>query len=118
VTAAISDVSPSRTTVCVTLQSDLKWTQHANNIIANAYKSLGFLKRNLKTSNTNIKSQAYLSLVRPKRCCNEGQVRVCSMSVTLLVLWYLLQAYLAARCWTISILLQCSTVWGFQTEHA
>ena len=26
--------------------------------------SLGFLKRNLKTSNTNIKSQAYLSLVR------------------------------------------------------
>jgi hypothetical protein len=29
-------------------------------------KSLGFLKRNLKTSNTNIKSQAYISLVRPK----------------------------------------------------
>jgi hypothetical protein len=28
--------------------------------------SLWFLKRNLKTSNTNIKSQAYLSLVRPK----------------------------------------------------
>ena len=50
----------------ITLQSDLKWTQHANNIVANANKSLGFLKRNLKTSNTNIKSQAYLSLVRPK----------------------------------------------------
>jgi hypothetical protein len=45
---------------------DLKWTQHANNIVADANKSLGFLKRNLKTSNTNIKSQAYLSLVRPK----------------------------------------------------
>ena len=29
-------------------------------------KSLGFLKRNLKTSTTNIKSQAYLSLVRQK----------------------------------------------------
>ena len=29
-------------------------------------KSLGFLKRNLKTSKTNIKSQAYISLVRPK----------------------------------------------------
>jgi hypothetical protein len=70
----------------ITLQSDLKWTQHANNIVANANKSLGFLKRNLKTSNTNIKSQA-----------NVGQVRVCSMSVTLLVLWYMLQAYLAAR---------------------
>ena len=50
----------------ITLQSDLKWTQHANNIVANANKSLGSLKRNLKTSNTNIKSQAYLSLVRPK----------------------------------------------------
>ena len=59
-----------------------------------------------------------ISFVLSRRCCNEGQVRVCSMSVTLLVLWYLLQAYLAARRWTISILLQCSAVWGFQTEHA
>jgi hypothetical protein len=50
----------------ITLQSDLKWTQHTNNIVASANKSLGFLKRNLKTSNTNIKSQAYLSLVRSK----------------------------------------------------
>jgi hypothetical protein len=50
----------------ITLQYDIKWTQHTNNIVANANKSLGFLKRNLKTSNTNIKSQAYLSLVRPK----------------------------------------------------
>jgi hypothetical protein len=25
----------------ITLQSDLKWTQHANNIVANANKSLG-----------------------------------------------------------------------------
>jgi hypothetical protein len=33
------------------------------------------------------------------------QEKVCSMSVTLLVLWYLLQAYLAARRWTIAILL-------------
>jgi myo-inositol-hexaphosphate 3-phosphohydrolase len=65
----------------ITLQSDLQWTQHAINIVANANKSLGFLKRNLKT-----------------------------MYVTLLVLWYLLQAYLAARRWTISILLQCSAV--------
>jgi hypothetical protein len=61
-TGAISDDSPSRTTVCVrldkkavcsakyigiTLQSDLKSTQHANNIVANANKSIGFLKRNL-----------------------------------------------------------------------
>jgi hypothetical protein len=51
------------------------------------------------------------------RCCNVGQVRVCSISVMLLVVWYRLQAYLAARRWTISILLQCSAVWGSQTEH-
>lgn len=50
----------------ITLQSDLKWNQHINSITANASKSLGFLKRNLKTSNTNIKSQAYQALVRPK----------------------------------------------------
>jgi hypothetical protein len=62
-------------------------------------------------------SSIYIQTSSCRRCCNEGQVRVCSMSVTLLVFWYLLQAYLAARRWTISILLQCSTVWGFQTEH-
>jgi hypothetical protein len=60
----------------INLQSGLKWTQHTNNIVANANKSLGFLKRNLW-----------------------------SISVTLLVLLYRLQAYLAARHWTISILL-------------
>jgi hypothetical protein len=36
----------------INLQSSLKWTQHTNNIVANANKNLGFLKRNLKTSNT------------------------------------------------------------------
>ena len=52
-----------------------------------------------------------------RRCCSVGQVRVWSISVTLLVLWCRLQAYLAARRWTISILLRCSAVWGSQTEH-
>jgi hypothetical protein len=86
----------------ITLQSDLKWTQHTNNIVANANKSLEFFKRNLKTS--------MISFVLSRRCCNVGQVRVCSISVTLLVLWYMLQAYLAARRWTISILLQPNTI--------
>jgi hypothetical protein len=53
-----------------------------------------------------------------RRCCSVGQVRVWSISVTLLVLWCRLQAYLAARRWTISILLRCSAVWGSQTDHA
>ena len=50
----------------VTLQSDLKWNKHFDNIASNANRSLGFLKRNLKVSNTEIKSKAYQALVRPK----------------------------------------------------
>ena len=50
----------------VTLQSNLKWYLHYDNIISNANKSLGFLKRNLRVSNTDIKSRAYQTLVRPK----------------------------------------------------
>ncbi|KAK3087114.1 hypothetical protein FSP39_001879 [Pinctada imbricata] len=50
----------------ITLQSDLKWNTHYDNIISNANKTLGFLKRNLQTSNTEIKSRAYQALIRPK----------------------------------------------------
>ena len=50
----------------VTLQSNLKWNLHYDNIISNANKSLGFLKRNLRVSNTDIKSRAYQTLVLPK----------------------------------------------------
>ena len=50
----------------ITLQSNLKWNLHCDNITANANKSLGFLKRNIKVSNTDIKSRAYQALVRPK----------------------------------------------------
>jgi hypothetical protein len=58
----------------ITLQSGLKWTQHTNNIVANANKSLGFLKRNLKTSNTNIKSQGI-----PISCLSK--TKVCMLSL-------------------------------------
>ncbi|XP_071123809.1 uncharacterized protein [Mytilus edulis] len=50
----------------ITLQANLKWSKHTDNIIAIGNKSLGLLKRNLKTSCQNIKTQAYLALVRPK----------------------------------------------------
>ena len=50
----------------ITLQSNLKWNLHFDNIISNGNKSLGFLKRNLSVSNTDIKSRAYQALVRPK----------------------------------------------------
>ena len=50
----------------VTLQSNLKWNKHIDNIIQNGNKSLGFLKRNLKVANTEIKSRAYQALVHHK----------------------------------------------------
>ena len=50
----------------ITLQSNLKWNLHYDNIISNGNKSLGFLQQNLTVSNTDIKSRAYQTLVRPK----------------------------------------------------
>ena len=50
----------------VTLQSNLKWNKHIDNITSNGNKSLGFSKRNLKVANIKIKSRAYQALVRPK----------------------------------------------------
>ena len=47
-------------------KSNLKWNQRQDNIVANGNKSLGFLKRNLKISNSDVKSRAYQSIVRPK----------------------------------------------------
>lgn len=50
----------------VTLQSNLKWDKHINNMTAKANQSLGFLRRNLKISSEKVKSHAYKALVRPK----------------------------------------------------
>lgn len=49
----------------VTIQSDLKWHHHVNNISNKANSTLGFLKRNLNINSTSVKEQAYKSLVRP-----------------------------------------------------
>jgi hypothetical protein len=61
----LESVSSSRY-LGVTLQSNLKWTKHIDNITPNGNKSLGFLERNLKVANTEINSRAYQALVRPK----------------------------------------------------
>jgi hypothetical protein len=57
---------PYTTTVSALHRSVVQWRRSSQPDSEGANKSLGFFKRNLKTSNTNIKSQAYLSLVRPK----------------------------------------------------
>ena len=49
-----------------TIQNDLKWHLHIHSITSKANRMLGLLKRNLKTSSTNLRERAYLSLLRPK----------------------------------------------------
>ena len=41
-------------------------TAHINNITSSAYRSLGFIKRNLYSCSKPIKQTAYLALVRPR----------------------------------------------------
>ena len=50
----------------VTLSKDLKWKEHIESTTKSANSTLAFLRRNIKTSNQKLKSQAYKTLVRPK----------------------------------------------------
>ena len=50
----------------VGISSNLKWNTHVDRIAANAGRSLGFVKRNIKTRSPKIREMAYQSLVRPK----------------------------------------------------
>ena len=49
----------------VELSSKLNWSFHIANIIGKANRALGFIRRNLYSCPENVKSQAYLILVRP-----------------------------------------------------
>ena len=44
---------------------NLSWDKHINTICAKANKTLGFLRRNLKISATQLKATAYKAIVRP-----------------------------------------------------
>jgi hypothetical protein len=50
----------------VTITEDLSWTRHTNLTAAAASKTLGFLRRNLRTAPCELKEAAYKVLVRPK----------------------------------------------------
>ena len=66
------------------LSSNLGWTDQVNYTMKKAWKALHFTMRILKKGNSNTKSLAYMSLVRPileyvAPCwepCREGQVTV------------------------------------------
>ena len=50
----------------VDILSDLNFNHHINRVTANASKSLGFLKRNIKTKHPGISEAAYKTTVRPQ----------------------------------------------------
>ena len=50
----------------VTISDDLNWGTHIDNITKKANQTLGFLKRNIKVHNQDLKSTAYKTLIRPQ----------------------------------------------------
>lgn len=50
----------------ITIQADLKWNQHIQNVTAKASRTLGLLKRNIRVRETAPRELAYKALVRPQ----------------------------------------------------
>ncbi|MES9994057.1 MAG: reverse transcriptase family protein, partial [Candidatus Thiodiazotropha sp.] len=50
----------------VSISKDLSWNTHINEITSKANRTLGFVKRNIRTKNQAVKELAYKSLVRPQ----------------------------------------------------
>ena len=48
----------------VTISDDLSWSTHIDNITKSANQTLGFLKRNIRVHNEDLKSIAYKTLTR------------------------------------------------------
>ena len=57
---------PSAKYLGVTISDDLSWSPHIDLITKKANQTLGFLKRNIKVHNQDLKSTAYKTLVRPQ----------------------------------------------------
>jgi hypothetical protein len=49
----------------IEISNTLNWSPHIDKVAKKGNRSLGFVKRNIKTSNTKVKTLAYNSLVRP-----------------------------------------------------
>lgn len=50
----------------VDISSGLSWNSHIDRITANANRTLAFVKRNIRTKNTQVRETAYKTLVRPQ----------------------------------------------------
>ena len=49
----------------VTIQANMEWKEHIENITRKAGQALGFLRRNLKIASTKLREKAYMVYVRP-----------------------------------------------------
>ena len=57
--------SSSASYLGISISRDLSWTDHISKVVAKANKSLGFLRRNVKTKAETVKAKAYNTIVRP-----------------------------------------------------
>jgi hypothetical protein len=49
----------------ITININLSWDRHIDNIVGKGKKTLGFIRRNLKDCTKPVKSAAYTTIVRP-----------------------------------------------------
>jgi hypothetical protein len=59
------DVVDSSKYLGVTINKNLRWDDHINNITARANRTLDFLKRNLRRCKPSARARAYEAIVRP-----------------------------------------------------
>ena len=57
---------PSAKYLGVTISDNRSWTPHIDSVSKKANQTLGFLKRNIKVHNKDLKSAAYTTLMRPQ----------------------------------------------------
>ena len=61
----ILETSSTANYLGITIAKDLSWTEQISKVTSKANRSLGFLRRNIKTNSEVIKTKAYNSIVRP-----------------------------------------------------
>ena len=50
----------------VNIASDFKWNTHVDSVVSKANRSLGLIKRNIKTKHQTIRATTYKTIVRPQ----------------------------------------------------
>ena len=61
----VLETNKSATYLGVTISQDLSWNDQVEKVVAKGQRTLGFVRRNVKTSNRETKAKAYNTIVRP-----------------------------------------------------